>query len=160
MTLRIPIYSSWPLVISNATPTSDGAMSAADKAKLDSVAAPGVFVALTLLNGFGTFPSLLGPARARLSGDTVQFEGAAEVPNAGTPGATLIAILPVNQRPSAVRFLAAGVFDLGVSAVLNLIIIDDAAGSETGTPGAVVLNYAVGAAVGKALSFDGLSFVL
>lgn len=52
MSFIIPTYTHWPYVIPNATPTSDGVMSAADKAKLDSlIPGGGTTLAQTYLNG-------------------------------------------------------------------------------------------------------------
>lgn len=52
MSFKIPVYTNWPIVIPNATSTSDGVMSAEDKAKLDSLTPGGsATLAQTYLNG-------------------------------------------------------------------------------------------------------------
>lgn len=156
MPVKIDNPNYRPLIIPDATLTQAGVVT------LAQLNTPGPFTALGLLNGFAAFPAIgnLGTPEARVVGDVVQLAGTVQVPNAGTPGAALVAVLPASQRPSKVRFLATSVCDLGASAAPNLIIIDDAAGTFSATPGAVILNFAVGAAVGKALCLDGLNFVL
>jgi hypothetical protein len=171
LTIRLTDLSTpqaW--ILPDASASSDGIMTALQAAQLAELVAgggfaPGPFVRwsdLGFFDGFGSATAPFGVAESRVFGDEVELAGIAIAPIGGTAGNYHVTTLPLNQHPAAVRIIATA-YQVGSNpAVAILVAIDDATGSLTGVPGAVVagnINQEIPA--GGALIFlDGLSYKL
>jgi hypothetical protein len=156
--LRIAAPNSYPLYIPGATPTSDGAMSMTDKAKLDALAAPGPWVGLPYQGTFQDIGQAGVVGQSRLVGDVVQLRGAVKN-TINKLGGSPIAILAAQFQPSIPRFVPCALADIGGFTTASFwILIDNVAGVLSGTPGAVLLgaNYTTPLDI----LLDGLSFSL
>lgn len=158
MSYVIPDPYSFPITIPGASLDGPGVMTPEQVAALDDVA-PGDFVPLDLAAGFTAASAPFSAPMSRVKGDEVELAGLVGAPNTGTTGSTLMAILPVDQHPATVRILTCGMQEGSNPWDFNTISIDDATGSQTGTPGAISINNdtPVGGAI---ITLDGLSFLL
>lgn len=166
-------FSSWPQScrIPDATPRNDGVMTAAQAAQLKALVdggGGGAWVPFDYATGSGYSnyvapgPSgdIFGPGQSRIDGSMVQLAGIVAVPSegeGGTSGASIIAVLPVAQRPSKVRIVTCSYQHSSTATAFDLVI-DDADGSITGFPGALFVGPSL---LGDTfIPLDGLSFLL
>lgn len=148
-------------VLPDASINSDGVMTAAMVRALNSLSPPGAFTDLPLDVGFSEPGNNLSNLGARLVGDGVQFQGAVAVDAGGVGPGSQITQMPIGMRPSKTRLIPTAVVTInGNAVVVNDIVVDDAAGSQSGTPGAVFVGVTITAGANKVIAFDGLSFLL